>query len=62
MLFFGFDVLGWLAVASPLVRQLVAIILTALINILAVRAFLNNGQTALEADNTELVLAQAVTE
>lgn len=60
--FTNIDVLAWLAPASPLTRQIVAIVVTAMINILAVRAFLPNGETALEDPNTELVLAGAVAE
>ena len=60
--FTNIDVLAWLAPASPLTRQIVAIVVTAMINILAVRAFLQNGATALEDPNTEFVLAGAVAE
>lgn len=60
--FFGVDALGWLAQASPLLRQLVAIVVTAIINILAVRAFLRSGNAALEDRSTERLLVQAVAE
>jgi hypothetical protein len=51
--FGSIDLLGWLETATPLVRQVVAIIVTAAINIAAVRWVLKMNLPAEEQESDE---------